>query len=144
MALVNSNKDIKDVLQEVQETITLIGIKETINALKKGREVATMQDDESKLNIVKETIISVFNNSKCLESKKDDVNKSARCLLAYTLKNMGIKNKKIAVVLKINERTISNLVCYIKTANLVNPKVPREIMLKEAYEKLNEKLNIKN
>ena len=136
-------KDFSNAIQEFHQTITLIGIKETINALKSGRDRVNKEDDSSKISIVKDIILSVFEDAKCLEFKKTDNNKFARCLLAYNLKKIGIKNRKIAAILKVNERTISNFVSFIKSANLINPRVPSEKLLKEAYDKINEKLNNK-
>jgi hypothetical protein len=135
-------KEFTDALQEFHQTITLIGIKETINSLKNGRDRINKEDDDSKLNEVKNIIISIFGND-CLQSKKEDINKSARCLFAYTLKSIGIKNNKIATVLNIHRNSVKNLVKHIKDSNLINPKVPSEIMLKDAYDKLNKQLNTK-
>jgi len=129
-----------DAIQEFHQTLTLIGIKETINALKSGRDKVNKEDDESKVNLIKDTIVEIFGDG-CFELKKEDVNKSARCLLAYNLKKIGVKNVRIASLLRIHRNGVCNLVNFINRINLVNPKVPIEISIKKAQDKINEKLN---
>jgi hypothetical protein len=141
MAVSNKEKDITNVLRELHSTITLIGIKETIKALKNGRDVSIDEHTDIMQESLKAMLISHFGFNECLESKNNDNNKAARGLFAFLLKRNGVNNRKIAFALKIHIRSVSHLINYVKTANMDNPKVPSEKILKEAYDKINQQLN---
>ena len=140
MALANKDKDFAELFAEISKTLCVKGMRETINHLKKSREQELVDE---KVKYIIDAVIDSFDNKNCLLSKRDDVNVNARALLSYILKMQSVSISKIAFVLKVSRPSVYNMIEYFKSANLVNPKVPSDIMLKSAYEKVNEKLNNK-
>jgi hypothetical protein len=136
----NREKNVTNVLQELYQTITLIGIKKTIDALKYGRDKIKEEEEDNNINKIKNIIIEIFGDE-CFSFKKEDSNKAARCLLAYNLKKVGVKNGYIANILKIHRNSVCNLVNFIEKSNMINPKSPIEILIKESQDKINKQLN---
>lgn len=133
MSKVNDEKEFGELLMELHKTISIKGIRETIRHLKTNRE-AVLQ--ENKISDIKKSVIDAFGVDDCLAAKKEDLNKVARCLFAYALRKEGIENETIAGMLSIHRNTIYKLTTFVKKANLVNPKAPCDILLKEAYDKI--------
>jgi len=140
--MAKEDKHFSDLLIEMSKTVTLKGIRETIKDLKKQR-VSTATDE--KIKTIKDAIIYAFNDKECLVSKSNDVNMAARAIMAYMLRFENVPYNTIAMSLNVTtKQSVYNMVKYFKNANLFNPKVPSDIILKEGYEKAKQKLNDKN
>jgi predicted AAA+ superfamily ATPase len=133
MASSNEGKAFGELLIELHKTLSLKGIKDTIKHLRSTRELEIM---DNKVKNIIDAVIIAFGNKDFLLKKQDDVNMSARALLAHVLKKNGFSVSYIGDVLKISRPSVYKLLRHFEDANLVNPKAPIDIILKEAYEKL--------
>jgi hypothetical protein len=133
-------KEFTNALNELSQTIALIGMKKTIEALKDVRNDINKRDSQKAIVKVIKAVVSVFGDN-CLDRKTDDNNKAARCLFVYFLNEYKISVVEISDILKIHRNSVYRLISYLETLNLNNPKAPIEILVKEGKNKIIKQLN---